>query len=29
VRSFLIDFPEKTIGLISVDPSKGKLVEHF
>ena len=24
VRRFLIDFPEKTIGLISVDPSKRK-----
>lgn len=26
VRRFLIDFPEKTIGLISVDPSKRKTV---
>jgi methylmalonyl-CoA mutase len=24
LRRFLIDFPEKTIGLISVDPSKRK-----
>jgi methylmalonyl-CoA mutase len=24
VRRFLVDFPEKTIGLISVDPSKRK-----
>ncbi len=24
VRRFLIDFPEKTIGIISVDPSKRK-----
>jgi len=29
VRRFLIDFPEKTVGLISVDPSKEKLAEHF
>ncbi len=24
VRRFLIDFPEKTIGIVSVDPSKEK-----
>jgi methylmalonyl-CoA mutase len=27
VRRFLVDFPEKTIGLISVDPSKRKQEE--
>jgi methylmalonyl-CoA mutase len=29
VRRFLVDFPEKTIGLISVDPSKRKQEERF
>jgi methylmalonyl-CoA mutase len=29
VRRFLVDFPEKTIGLISVDPSKRKQEERL
>ena len=29
VRRFLIDFPEKTIGLISVDPSKRLIIQEF